>query len=124
MEGDANGELLAVQLPLISTHAPAWGRQQLEAVLGGLIVISTHAPTWGGDGQPDRLFPAGGNFYSRPRVGATPPGREACRSTADFYSRPREGGDTVTDVDRYVAELFLLTPPRGGRRLPQAKRPR
>ena len=56
--------------------------------------ISTHAPAWGGDV-------------------ATP---TTMKNIAHFYSRPREGGDTVTDVDRYVAELFLLTPPRGGRR--------
>ena len=97
----------------ISTHAPAWGatrillkpteylrflltppyggRQQLEAVLGGLIVISTHAPEWGAHtparhaaGRNRRVTAVkGGSAPSHPRQNQSSPSGSASQTIGE-----------------------------------------
>ena len=108
------GDVAEVQL-VISTHAPAWGATTAKVLHQQPKIISTHAPAWG----------------------ATRASKAPSINTADFYSRPRVGGDAVCGQGGEKAEIsthapawgatpyrrirpprgiFLLTPPRGGRR--------
>ena len=70
---------------------PYGGRQQLEAVLGGLIVISTHAPEWGAHtparhaaGRNRRVTAVkGGSAPSHPRQNQSSPSGSASQTIGE-----------------------------------------
>ena len=138
-EGGMTDHLSSFLSMIIFACAPAWGATILLVPHGGTRNLSTHAPAWGATNcksvlyQVDRLFlltpPRGGRrgeteclslkkfyFYSRPRVG----GDQCRRIHAVQFSRisthaPAWGATNTTTQESYIRNLFLLTPPRGGR---------
>ena len=74
---------------------PRGGRQSKHGTGGLTMAISTHAPAWG----------------------ATELITSTINRSTNFYSRPRVGGDLFVMLPLPLFLLiFLLTPPRGGRR--------
>ena len=100
----------------ISTHAPAWGATGGRGSVHAGLPDFYSRPRVGGDERLKDLQRKIDNFYSRPRVGGDAPGGFQRALPQNFYSRPRVGGDLVAVLVQGVCGVFLLTPPRGGRR--------
>ena len=77
----------------ISTHAPAWGATESMSLGRKQRIISPHAPAWG----------------------ATCPKRSAIPNCHISTHAPAWGA-TIGGISPNLSPIFLLTPPRGGRR--------
>ena len=123
---------------LVSIHAPAWGattttkKKRRTAMFlstpprGGRPAaekagrlqkeVSIHAPAWGATRYNTGLCKCIRCFYPRPRVGGDFRRREPGAVRTGFYPRPRVGGDSGLTPNFWAEDVFLSTPPRGGRR--------
>ena len=87
-------EYFQVYPVFISTHAPAWGATWLANGKVVLWCISTHAPAWGATWMP---------LPEPPEV--------------EISTHAPAWGATMGAAVKGYLSLFLLTPPRGGRRI-------
>ena len=106
---------VAVEVPAVSIHAPAWGAT-LGANYGATFdVVSIHAPAWGATRHACWCYCRHPVSIHAPAWGATPKRDGAFSEPFRFNPRARVGRDRE-DVEDDADELqFQSTRPRGAR---------